>query len=490
MRSAKKWLREDIGQEFAGADLGDLRRSARLRAVARAAARSPDAGFPQMVESDGELEAVYRLLGNDDVEAEAILAPHSAATFRRAREAGLCLVVHDTTEFKFSGNSEREGLGFVTTRGQGFFGHFALAVVPGVAPTPLGVCGFERLTRDLRKATVRKPHSYYTAQDPNRESLRWHRVLRAVEEQGEGVDCIHIMDREGDMFDLMALALDLGSRFVIRGDKERALADGSGLVGDVLGTIKQQTSRNARLSRRVVTRRQQTIQPSPTKKREPYSRRQRQRFVAREQREAVLSVGATTVAFRRPATAHSERKSIEVNIVYVWEAEPPLGQEPIDWVLFTTEPVDTVAQLHTVVEYYQGRWIIEEFFKALKTGCAFEKRQLESYHALSNALAVFSVGAWRLLRRRAGSRASPEASPTSVLSTTQLQLLQHRLKLRRPLETAQQALFAVARLGGHLKSNGDPGWQSLGRGFEKLLLMQSGWTAAVDRILGEDVIDD
>jgi hypothetical protein len=355
---------------------------------------------------------------------------------------------------------------------------------------PLGVCGFERFTRDIRKSTVRKPHSYYTAQDPTRESLRWHRILQTVEDQREGFDCIHVMDREADMFDLMALALDLGARFVIRGDKERALADESGLVGDVLTTIQQQTSRNAVLSSRVVTRRQQTIQPSQAKKRQPYGRRQRQRFVPREQRDAVLSVGATTVEFRRPRTAHSKRKSIKVNIVYVWEASPPPGQEPVDWVLFTTEPIDTVANLHTVVDYYQARWIIEEYFKALKTGCAFEKRQLESYHTLSNALAVFAVVAWRLLLLRAVSRASPEAAPTSVLSATQLQLLQHRLKLRKPLETAQQALFAVARLGGHLKSNGDPGWQSLGRGFEKLLLLQSGWTAAVDHLLGEDVIDD
>lgn len=490
MRNAKKWLREDIGHEFAGAELGDLRRTARLRAVARAAVRSPDAGFPQMVESDGELEAVYRLLGNDDVEAEAILAPHSAATLRRAREAGLCLVVHDTTEFKFNGNAERDGLGLTTTRAQGFFGHFALAVVPGVAPVPLGVCGFERFTRNIQKATVRKPHSFYTAKDPTRESLRWHRILQAVEDRRDGFDCIHVMDREGDMFDLMALARDLESRFVIRGDKERALADGSGLVGDVLATIQQQTSRIAQLSRRVVTRRQQTIQPRSTKKREPYSRRQRQRFVAREQREAVLSVGSTKVEFRRPRTAHSERKSLEVNIVYVWEASPPPGEQPVDWVLFTTEPVDTDTQLHAVVDYYRGRWIIEEFFKALKTGCAFEKRQLESYHALSNALAVFAVVAWRLLLLRAVSRASPGAPASSVLSATQLRLLQHRLKLRKPLKTAQEALFAVARLGGHLKSNGDPGWQSLGRGFEKLLLLQSGWTAAVDQILGDDVIDD
>ena len=436
-----------------------------------------------MVESDGELEGVYRLLGNDEVEAEAILAPHIAATLRRASEVPLCLIVHDTTEFKFSGQAEREGLGMLTSSGQGFFGHFALAVVPGAARIPLGICGMERFTRQIRKSTVRKPHSYYTSQDPSRESLRWHRLLRAVEEQRNDFECIHVMDREADMFDLMSLALDLEARFIIRGDKERALANEAGLVEDVLARMQPKTTREAQLSRKVVTRRQQTIRPRPNKKRQPYARRPRQRFFTREQREAVLSIGATSVELRRPQTAQSARKSIKINIVYAWEASPPPGEEPVDWVLFTTEPIDTVAELHTIIEHYQSRWIIEEYFKALKTGCSFEKRQLESYHSLSNGLAIFAVVAWRLLLMRAVSRASPGVDATAVLSVTQLQLLQHRLKLRKPLETAQQALFAVARLGGHLKSNGDPGWLSLGRGFKKLLLLQSGWTAAIDNLL-------
>jgi hypothetical protein len=303
-----------------------------------------------MVESDSELEGVYRLLGNDAVEADAILAPHIAATLRRANEVPLCLIVHDTTEFKFSGQAERDGLGMITSSGQGFFGHFALAVVPGAARIPLGVCGLERFTRQLRKSTVRKPHSYYTSQDPSRESLRWQRLLQSVEEQRRDFDCIHVMDREADMFDLMSLALDLDARFIIRGDKERALANGEGLVEDALAQIQPKATREARLSRKVVTRRQQTIQPRTGKKRQPYARRPRQRFFTREQREAAISVGATTVEFRRPQTALSARKSITINIVYAWEASPPPGEQPVDWVLFTTEPIHTVAELHTVID--------------------------------------------------------------------------------------------------------------------------------------------
>jgi len=124
--------------------------------------------------------------------------------------------------------------------------------------------------------------------------------------------------------------------------------------------------------------------------------------------------------------------------------------------------------------------VIEDFFKALKTGCSFEKRQLESLHALSNALSVFSAVAWRLLLARAISRAYASARATSVLSKVELHLLTHRLKLPKPPSTARDALFAVARLGGHLKRNGDPGWQTLGRGFEKLILLEAGLRMAAE----------
>ena len=67
-----------------------------------------------------------------------------------------------------------------------------------------------------------------------------------------------------------------------------------------------------------------------------------------------------------------------------------------------------------------------------------------------------------------------------MLSDTQLRLLKHRLKLTNLPATAKDALYAVARLGGHLKNNGDPGWQTLGRGFEKLLILEAGWRAATD----------
>lgn len=458
MIDAKKWLQRDIGDEFAEAKLGDARRTSRLVEVARATDEMPDVGFPQMVESDSELEGIYRLLGNEEVKADAVLAPHIAATMARARQFPLCLMVHDTTAFEFSG--KRDGLGLMPGKRQGFYAHYAIAVLPGPARVPLGVAGLERLTRKVRKSTERKPHSYYTSQDPTRESLRWGRVLEDIEDRRrEGFECIHVMDREADMFDLMAQAVRDGARFVIRGDKERALANEAGLVKALLAKTEPRAYREAEVGTRVAKRRE-LIESKPG--------------VSRKQRVAKLAVGSHSIEIRRPGTSKVAERSLKLNLIYVWEPSPPRGQAPVDWVLFTTEPVDTKAQLNAIVDYYRSRWVIEEFFKALKSGCSFEKRQLESFHALSNALAVFSAVAWRLLLARAISRAYPGARASSVLSKVQLHLLTHRLKLAKPPATAQEALFAVARLGGHLKRNGEPGWQTLGRGFEKLILLEAG----------------
>ena len=476
MLNARKWIHQDIGQEFAGASLGDARRTGRLQQVARVALRNPDQGFPRMVSSDVELEGVYRFFSNEAVESDAVLEPHIVETLKRAQQAPLCLVVHDTTQFDFKGEP-REGLGLTTVgKSSGFFAHFALAVLPGEARLPLGICGLEHFARTKRKSGKRKPHSYYTAQDPERESLRWFRMLEDVEarREEEGFECIHVMDREGDIFDLMAKAVELKARFIIRGDKERALANEAGYLQDVLKRLEPRVYRKVEISARFATKRHHKI---------PKRRR-----VTRKARTAKLSVGAASVEIRAPKTAHSELPSLKVNVVYVWENSPPPGEDPIDWLLVTSEPIATKKQLLAVVDNYRSRWVVEDFFKALKTGCAFEKRQLESYHALSNALAVLSVVAWRLLLVRALARSQPNGRASSAFNATQLAILQHHLELPQPLVTAGDAYLALARLGGHIKNNGDPGWITLGRGFKELLVLEAGFHIA-SKILGKNVIN-
>jgi hypothetical protein len=130
-----------------------------------------------------------------------------------------------------------------------------------------------------------------------------------------------------------------------------------------------------------------------------------------------------------------------------------------------------------VVDAYRGRWVIEEYFKALKTGCAIERRQLESAHALQNALAVLAPVAWLLLRLRSVARARPSSPGSRLFSKKQITLLRAlALRRRHRLVTAPDAravMLALAAVGGHLPNNGDPGWQILGRGLDDLLSAES-----------------
>ena len=206
----------------------------------------------------------------------------------------------------------------------------------------------------------------------------------------------------------------------------------------------------------------------------------RRAYPTRKGRRAKVSIKATQVVVARPYNAlKSLPESLTLNYLHLFEENPPAGEAAVDWKLLTTEPIDTPQQVERVVDIYRRRWVIEEFFKALKTGCAIEARQLESLHALQNATAMMLPIAWHLLAIRTSARQSPHAPATRVFNQVQLQILR-KLTDRPPPDnaTVADALSALAALGGHIKNNGDPGWMVLGRGYKDLIAAERVWRAA------------
>ena len=131
------------------------------------------------------------------------------------------------------------------------------------------------------------------------------------------------------------------------------------------------------------------------------------------------------------------------------------------------------------MEGYRTRWTIEEYFKAVKTGCAYESRQLESYHALSNLLAYTLVVAYALLLMRALARTGRSWPATAILSDTEIAVLRKLDKRAVGVNpTVRDALLAIAALGGHIKNNGDPGWLVLSRGWQRLRDYEAGYRLA------------
>ncbi len=458
---ATEWLGRSISDEFEGSQLGDKRRSDRLGWLAEKLMAAPGVGFPQAVDTPSELEGVYRFLRNEQFDAEQILDPHLSATVERVSSAGLCIVAHDTTEVSLGGASRRAGLGVTSGGSQGFLAHVALAVLPGEERVPLGVLGLQRHVRLVHKGGRGRRRSV-SRRDPERESLRWPAMLEAVHARCPGSALIHVMDREADIFEVLAKAQELGARYVIRSAHDRVTEEIGICLRSAISTLEPQFFRTISVSSRKPSSRAHAAKEHPS----------------RNARSAEVAVAGKRLTVLRPRNTRHETRSIELNVVRVWELQPPEGEQSVEWVLLTTEPIDTVAELATVVDCYRSRWVIEEFFKALKQGCSLEKRQLESYQALSNALAVFLPIAWRLLLMRSLARVAPEQPATTILSEPQLLLIKFKLRLPAVPQTIEQALFAVARLGGHLKNNGAPGWQTLGRGYQKLLDYEIGFRAA------------
>jgi hypothetical protein len=449
---------DGIEREFEGAELGDERRRRRLVRLARALDEKPESSYPDATVTDAGLEGAYRLLGNEAVSADAILAGHYEQTRERAATQDWVVAVHDTTIFEFSGEKDREGLGPLRGKGQGFLGHFALAVAPGELRRPLGVVALQAVVREHRRGKPRVPAG---------ELKRWQLGVELAEERLQHRAVIHVMDREADSYDLWSSLVQSRRRFVIRSRWNRQLADAGELrLSDALAKMTTVVERMVELS----PRKQQKI---------VFNRKRRP---ARSGRLARLALSATRVVLRRATTADSASPpTLELNVVHVREVETHGENQPVEWTLATTEPIATVADIERVVDVYRARWMIEEYFKAIKTGCAYEKRQLESMHTLLNGLAVFVPIAWRLLLLRTLSRDASSEPATNALTDTQLAVLRATVKPPLPPNaTVHDAMLAVARLGGHIKNNGPPGWAVLGRGFHKLLAREEGWIAALN----------
>ena len=450
----------ELAHEVADSNFADERLNARLRNLVSSLAKAPKKSLPKALDAAG-LEGAYRFMSNHRVTPEPILSPHFGATVDRCDREPTVLIAHDSTSFSYRYDGEREGLGRVQ-RGnensrQNFFAHLSLALTADGERRPLGVLGFQPWSR-LEAPT-------------GTEYQRWEEQIRATSQMFSSPQkAIHLADREADDYEMFwALQRDQ-HRFVVRCQFNRLLQEGEQTTklrdhftnGIVL--VERNVPLNKRAPKRCAT--MSKIYPP------------------REERMARLSVTGATVQLKKPTKARPHGvvgvpSTVTINVVRIWEPEPPQGEEPIEWYLYTSEPIETAEQQLAVVDYYRARWVIEEYIKAIKTGCDFEKRQLQDYESLINLLAIFLPIAYRLLLLRSEAARAPDQPALNVVSQDELDVL--RVLGRRKLPeapTAEDVYLAIAALGGHIKYNGPPGWLILARGFEDLERLTTGWCAA------------
>jgi hypothetical protein len=429
-------------QQFGSCDLGDVRRTRRLVKFAARVAADPDAGTPEQTERWSDLKAAYRLIDNDDVTFDAIAGPHWEQI--RHRETGTWLISCDTTQVDFGVTNRATGLGPLGKgHGRGFLLHSGLMIHPETEEV-IGLAG--QKIRYRKSVPKKESRTRRLARD--RESLVWGELIEQIGPAPEGVQFIDVCDRGADNFEVYCRLLLNRHDWIIRAQhlsRKIVHQEQKMPLEDYLGTLplggtyelsyrsKKHGTRTAKIEVRFGT----VAMPTP-QHRSPW----------------LKELGITLIA---------------MNVVEVREVNPPKGIEPLRWVLLTSLPVTSFHRAWTVIEYYEKRPIVEEFHKALKTGCRVEQRQYETSDRLEAITALLSVTAIRLLQLRSAARETPERAAEEVVPSQWVTVLR-RLRHGRRIETVRNFYRELAGLGGHMlrKCDGEPGWITLWRGFEKL----------------------
>jgi hypothetical protein len=443
--------------EFGACELGDLRRTRRLIRYARQMAEKPDASTPRQTEGWSECKAVYRLFDCPEVTFEAVTAAHYERTLKLA--PGKYLVISDTTEVDYGYKSEREGLGSLTaTHRRGFFLHSALVVDPETREV-MGMGAQELWARPQGKK--KRVHRVACPKRPT-ESEVWGRVMDRVQVTGGRVQLVHVCDRGADNFDVFAHLHEKGDSWVIRA---------------------AQLTRKVRIADKPLVKLGEVMRSAPLLGTYQVHVAANCNQTARWAQVEVRALSVTLVRPREGSTAfvldHHIRE-LPTNVVQVQEIDPPKNTTPLQWALYTRESVSSFNACLRVIEYYEQRPIVEEYHKCLKTGLQIEERQYDSADRLRPVIGVICVQAVRLLQLRHVARQAPETPARKLVPPEWQEVLGKVLRNPRPLNTVRDFIRGVASLGGFLgrKSDGEPGWKTIWRGLETLLVALRGFRAA------------
>ena len=452
MDGVERWAQK----EFGGAELGDVRRTRRLVAMAAEAARKPAGRVSEVFQSPAERQGAYDFLEHEQVSRPQVLRALGQATARRCRELdGVYLVVDGTSLTLTEMVPMQKGFGAIGTYKEGARGlkvMNTLAVSP--TGTPLGVLGQVWWARQGGP----KNHKRYRPLR-ERESHHWHEAvdlalnnLRALAPNTKP----HILaDREADASALLLKFLNAGLDFTIRTNAIRKIF-WKGAVRSTRHVLRKQPVIG---SLSVVLERNRRRNP-------------------RRARLHLRTIRATVIL--RDHHLKYERRA-EMTIVWAREVgTTPHGKKPLDWVLFTNRPVRTKSESIAVVRGYCFRWRIEDFHRAWKRGhCRVEETQLRSPDAVIKWATILAAVASRAEHLRHRAREAPDDPAETEFSRDELDgLFFLKKKEKKRTETIShnptlaQAVRWVADLGGYVgnRSSGPPGTTTIGRGLERVLL--------------------
>lgn len=449
-------------EEFGGAPLKEARLKRRLCILARDFYARPRAQLPQACGSRAKTKAAYRFLSHPRASLPVLLQSHYQASGQRVAAESVVLAVQDTTSLNYSAHPATDMLGLIGSEPTGPIGIFVHSTLAfNEAGTPLGLLDVQSWVRDPED--FGKKHQREELPFEAKESVRWLRSLEAVaavQAQCPKTRLVGVGDREADIYELFVWAQAQAGRpaLLVRAEQDRLLAQDQGRLWEQVAAAPLAGMLELKVPRR-------GAQPA---------------------RQAVLEVRYRAVELKAPQRK-ARMPSVRLWAVLAGEVHAPAGLEPVQWMLLSTLPVESLESALEKLRWYAGRWGIEVFHRVLKSGCQIENRQLAGADRLEACLAIDLVVAWRIFHLTKLGRETPEVPCTVYFEEHEWKALVAYVtqKPEPPPQppTLREAVRMTASLGGFLgrKSDGEPGTQTLWLGLQRLddladmyLVMSSG----------------
>lgn len=409
----------------------DPRLHKRVVNIAKAMIKTPKASIPERFTLQKDIKGCYRFLKNKAINHQMLQRQHYENVLKEASTAeGRVLFIQDGSELLYN-NLEWTDLGpTADAGGNGIMFHSSLAVkFLGTEPLVIGLTGQKAWIREQTKEGSKK------AQD-EKESQVWKEMLDQIGPVPTNCKWTTVGDRAADIFALIE-SLPSGWDCVIRSKHDRKI-----LVNGERKALKEYLRG---LSSMGTTTHLLRARKGPS-------------------REITLKISWAEVEVLPPGT-EKKKKPIKGCYVRAWCEEAP----GIEWILFTLSPITSLKEALEIVTIYRHRWIIEEYHKCLKTGCQIEKVQLGSADSLLALFGILGVIATQLIQLKNITRLNPEELAEKHVDPVSIAVLQSIYNLKGPM-TVKEYWRRVAMLVGFMgrKSDGNPGWQKIWKGWIKL----------------------
>ncbi len=375
------------------------------------------------------------------------------------------LAIQDTTTLDYSSNRASSRLQILQQEHQkGFYVHNHLLI--NEQGVPLGLFDQYAWNRRLDELGVRKAKRKELPIE-SKESYRWLQQTRLLHEtfaQDTPTTFIELCDREADIHEVLEFQQHAHIHYLIRAR------------GDRIEKESKMAIRPALLAAQPVAQGTfdvDILDSDPGKR-----------------RKARLEVRYASFTLRpnNSSKAKIKRQAIELQVVWAREVgAPEQVSKPIDWLLFTTLPVNSLSDALQMVHYYKLRWRIEQFHHVLKVGCKIEELQLKEPQSLENAIALYSLLAVQVLNLQFLARQQPD-EPMQIAGFDPIAYKAGALYLKakadakydpdKPNPTIGDFLLIVAQIGGSMLQKGKPiGSKIIWRGLRDLELILQAFEA-------------